>query len=450
MLRLEGNCHCGSVDLSFRCRECFGMEMYCKDCILKCHRHLPLHIMEVWNGLFFECVSLKTLGLRIQLGHNLHDHCQNPRPSSGDDFVVIDVNGIHEVALDFCKCLTAQIWYKQLLRARWYPATTTDPCTTATFSVLEHYHLLSCESKVSAYEFYHSLARRSNNTGLIPIRDHYAPFMCIIHEWRHLWQLRCARRGHDPGGINATQEGKLTVLWRYALFIAIDANFWLKRKAISSDQVDPGLNVGWAYFVEERQYKLYLNDHMTERQEHSSCVSHSAVNMADTKSSRGLAATGVGTVDCARHDMKRPNGVGDLQKGERYLNMDYLMLSTLASLSVPVLNVPYDIACQWSKNFWAHMETMPTHLHLPCENLNIRYFVPKFHIGAHIEECQISFSWNFGKFIGRTDGEAPERGWPNINRVALSTKEMGPGMRRDTLDNYFGDWNWKKITALCM
>ena len=28
--------------------------------------------------------------------------------------------------------------------------------------------------------------------------------------------------------------------------------------------------------------------------------------------------TGIGTVDCARHDMKRPNAIGDLQKGERY------------------------------------------------------------------------------------------------------------------------------------
>jgi hypothetical protein len=32
---------------------------------------------------------------------------------------------------------------------------------------------------------------------------------------------------------------------------------------------------------------------------------------------KGLAATGVGTVDCARHDMKRPLAVGDLLKGER-------------------------------------------------------------------------------------------------------------------------------------
>ncbi|KAG1796573.1 uncharacterized protein BJ212DRAFT_1592119 [Suillus subaureus] len=47
-----------------------------------------------------------------------------------------------------------------------------------------------------------------------------------------------------------------------------------------------------------------------------SIISHNAVNMANVKTSRGLAATGVGTVDCARHDMKLPNGVGDLQKGE--------------------------------------------------------------------------------------------------------------------------------------
>jgi hypothetical protein len=46
--------------------------------------------------------------------------------------------------------------------------------------------------------------------------------------------------------------------------------------------------------------------------------------MADTKASRGLAATGVGTVDCARHEMKLPNGVGDLQKGEKYVGYNHL------------------------------------------------------------------------------------------------------------------------------
>ena len=42
-----------------------------------------------------------------------------------------------------------------------------------------------------------------------------------------------------------------------------------------------------------------------------------AVSQAYTKYTRGYAVTGIGGVDCARHSFKRPNGVVDLQKGER-------------------------------------------------------------------------------------------------------------------------------------
>ena len=45
--------------------------------------------------------------------------------------------------------------------------------------------------------------------------------------------------------------------------------------------------------------------------------SFNAVSHAYTKDARGYAVTGVGGVDCARHGFKRPNGVVDLQKGER-------------------------------------------------------------------------------------------------------------------------------------
>ncbi|KAG9310541.1 hypothetical protein JVU11DRAFT_9086 [Chiua virens] len=103
-----------------------------------------------------------------------------------------------------------------------------------------------------------------------------------MREYRHLKQLMRAGRGHDPQGLENTQEGKCIVKcpacphpginlpegwnakksaegWIYALFIAIDANFRLKRKAVSSDQSDPSLNRGWAYFVEEGTYKNYLS-----------------------------------------------------------------------------------------------------------------------------------------------------------------------------------------------
>lgn len=78
----------------------------------------------------------------------------------------------------------------------------------------------------------------------------------------------------------------------------------------------------------------------------------------------------------------------------------------------------------------------------------ITYLVPKFHLPAHIESYNLMFSFNLTPGIGRTDGEAPERGWANINPVAQSTKEMGPGTRHDTLNDHFGNWNWKKVIGM--
>lgn len=58
-----------------------------------------------------------------------------------------------------------------------------------------------------------------------------------------------------------------TVRWLYGLFLAIDANFRLKRKAVSNDNVDPSLSRGWGYFVEEDAYKGFLHDSADSIQE---------------------------------------------------------------------------------------------------------------------------------------------------------------------------------------
>ncbi|KAG1830659.1 hypothetical protein EV424DRAFT_1534995 [Suillus variegatus] len=216
------------------------------------------------------------------------------------------------------------------------------------------------------------------------------------------------------------------VRWKFALFLAIDANFRLARKNVSSDVVDPGLSRGWSYFVEDREFKSFLNDTGTLPQEKSTCTSHSAVNLADTKNACGLAATG---------------------KGERYVNMDYLLFSTLQhTRDIVVLNISYDIACQWSKHIWKRMSSYPSAIHFDRTHKNVVFLIPKFHLPAHIAACQIGFSYNLVKGVGRTDGEAPERGWANINPVATSTHEMGPGSQQDTLDDHFGDFNWKKVS----
>jgi hypothetical protein len=55
--------------------------------------------------------------------------------------------------------------------------------------------------------------------------------------------------------------------WLYALFVAIDANFRLKCKDVSKDEVDPSLGDGWAYFVKHKDYKTYLTEHTSTVQE---------------------------------------------------------------------------------------------------------------------------------------------------------------------------------------
>lgn len=128
--------------------------------------------------------------------------------------------------------------------------------------------------------------------------------------------------------------------------------------------------------------------------------------------------------------------------------MDYIVFSAIAHLPLLMLNFSYDIACQWHKKIWGRMHNLPDHIQLDRDGKVVRFFVPKFHLKAHVQSCQTTFSFNFNRWVGRTDGEAPERGWANYNRVASSTKEMGPGSRRDHLDDHFGDSNWKKSIAM--
>lgn len=119
--------------------------------------------LQQWNGTFFDKTSLKSLGLRIQLGHYEEDPCPLPKTTFNDDFIVIDDHGVHEISLDYCGCTRAKPKHIQLLRRGWYPATTNNPKTAATFRLLERFHVLTFESKTSAYEFYQSLARETNN-----------------------------------------------------------------------------------------------------------------------------------------------------------------------------------------------------------------------------------------------------------------------------------------------
>jgi hypothetical protein len=103
------------------------------------------------------------------------------------------------------------------------------------------------------------------------------------------------------------------------LFIAQDANYRLANRNVSSEEADPIWGDGLGYFARregEDGYKAHIAKHATE-EEISSCSGFQAMFLANMKQVKGLRTTGGAGVTCARHNMWRLNGMGDLQMGER-------------------------------------------------------------------------------------------------------------------------------------
>ncbi|KAJ7581288.1 hypothetical protein C8J56DRAFT_793853 [Mycena floridula] len=470
---------CYIFEACFRCNDCFNHGLLCQTCIVNQHHGRPLHIVEYWDAQlgFFHRVSLKSLGLTLQLGHSDSSPCFMSQPTKS--FIILHSNGIHEVQVNFCGCNGALGHVAQLMRQRLYPATVDQPNTTATFACLDEGLAHSYSSQETSYEYYKVLENLTDNTGLKNLWSRQDELRRMMRQWRWLLMLKRAGRAHDPEGVDKTALGACAVIcpacpqvginlpngwdtleqedgWIYRLFVGNDADFKIKRRDVSSEEKDPGLCQGHAYFVEQRSYDTYLERNKGVKQPPSKCVSHDAVNRADRKEVHGLKVTGLATVDCTRHEMKRPNGIAALQQGERhvsnassYLNIDFIVWMSLWMTLLNWIVMSYDIMCQYSINFYKRMEAQfpdkPSRIR--TKEVRFTWTVPKFHLPAHVQSCWQSFNFNYTRWTGRSD-EAVERGWSWLNRLGRSIKEMGPGSWQDTIEDHIGFHNWQKVTGM--
>ncbi|KAJ7858428.1 hypothetical protein B0H13DRAFT_1640476 [Mycena leptocephala] len=361
------------------------------------------------------------------------------------------------------------------MRAGWFPATHERPHTAATFAVLDQFHQETLQAKVTMYDFYGVLEKLTNNTGVKP-PDRYTEFIRMCKEYRHSMMLKRGGRSlaYDSSGAEGTRSGELAIEcpacprpginlpegWEdaapeqryvfhlYTFFLALDACFRLKRRLVSSELKDPGLGIGWAYMVENGPYREYLRT-VTDQKEMNTCSGLAALDYANTKFSRGYASTGVGMGVCARHEFVQPNGVGDLQRGERFANMDYIWGSILRHKHPRICKLTsYDIACIWSKGLQQRVLSLPELVRVHMVLLLFIFVIPKMHIHAHTLLCQLLFSLNLVLGCAQTDGEGIERPWASIGGVATSTRDMGPGSRHGVLDCQWSYWNWQKMVGI--
>ncbi|TDL13202.1 hypothetical protein BD410DRAFT_707921, partial [Rickenella mellea] len=248
-------------------------------------------------------------------------------------------------------------------------------------------------------------------------------------------------RNLPEGWENADKKDR----YKYALFLAMDANFRLKSKERGIR--DSPLGDGWSYFVQSRPFKEHVSNYVHQPEMNMCESKHRAVDHANIRGNDKLAANGVGGVNCSRHALNRKIGFGDLQRGEKYCNMDYFVLSTLHDVKVTTLYLSYDIACQWFVNLSSRIEEYPLRLQVN-PNLVVIVAVPKLHLVGHGPKCQMKYSLNYIPGSARTCGESIEQIWSGQNAVSMSTREMSPGCRQDTLDDHLGAWNFRKVVGL--
>ncbi|KAJ7851692.1 hypothetical protein B0H13DRAFT_1643806, partial [Mycena leptocephala] len=479
--RMSTDWHCPGI-AEWRCADqvCGGEVMYCTQCIVATHTQHPTHFIERWNGKNFvrKRTWLKELGLRVQLNHPPGVVCPY-RFSAASDFVLYDSTGVHEINMDFCGCIQREGQpvplqpRVQLLRAGWWPATVVMPNTCATFAVLKLFQILNCLGKLSAYDFLRGLEMCTNHDGLDKPPDRRKPFMHIVRQWREVKRMKRAKRGHNAGGVRATKQGELALICRacpqpgwnlpddwesidpmyrfiYFLFLAQDANFRLSNRAVSSEAADPILGDGLGYFCKREGadgYKAHIAKHVNE-QEISSCSGFQAMFLVNAKRVKGLRTTGIAGVTCSRHNMWRGNGMGDLQVGERFCNMDFLVVSVLLAFHLLLVVISYDIACQYAINFWHRMSQMPVTMQITIPEENVWWKVPNFHLPVHKPPCHTPYSFHWMWGAGMTHGEGVEQNWAFSNGAAGSTRLMGPGSRHATLEDIFGFHNYDRQLAM--
>ncbi|KAK7052786.1 hypothetical protein R3P38DRAFT_2763120 [Favolaschia claudopus] len=363
------------------------------------HSVLHLHIIEEWKGNFWTRVSPASLGVVYQLGHGGYP-CPHAAPAERS-MVVLDFPHIHEIRFRYCACSLSDHAnnLQQLLRNGWYPASTVDPATCATFATLDMFRLLNVVGDVTAHDFMRTTELMTDASGVSDVPDRHKILRLVSRQFGFLLRLKRAGRAHDAGGLEGTARGECAV------------------RCWACPQEGINLPEGWREVGPEFH-----------------CAGFAALAQKETRLTTGLRASGVGAVICARHELLRPQGIGDLQKANgEYINMDYILLASLVGVTLLYLAIAYDIACQWRVNFQRRCTKFPPEMQLDFERTKVTY-------GPAGPGTLLLMSTG----VGRTDGEVRERVWSDFNGASTAMKEMNYGAREDGFEDKVDRHNFEK------
>ncbi|KAJ7040856.1 hypothetical protein C8F04DRAFT_948131, partial [Mycena alexandri] len=431
----------------------------CRVCCREAHATLPLHTLQVScrSMLWLAKATLREIGFVYQMGHG-GNACEVPAPEISSLMVMCDKSGNHFLNLRYCNCgkygldgATKPGQWLQIRRHGWFASTSKHPGACATFRVLPDVDRLG----LSKYEMPDSEWERAKTSPTNNDKSLLAP-TTMSNLFIYLFDAHAMLRALRTGGGCPSRTGKrATSFFSGAKNLGCSFSAWnaassgmpyppcitlcarpLPASECRGNVDDPSLGPGWGAFVEPRRYKKHLRKYI------STCIAFAALTQKETRNTAGLRVSGVGGCVCARHECIHPNDLGGLQKGEQYANRDYILVSALREVDLMEYTVSYDIACQWKKNFKAHMEKLPKALQRDFNEVLMQSGLPVWHALAHEEDCTNENNLALLPGVGKSDGEGIERLWAHLN--GFQTKEMSVGNRADTIEDRLDSHNFLK------
>ncbi|KAG8913776.1 hypothetical protein FRC01_004391, partial [Tulasnella sp. 417] len=353
----------------FRCKDCFGGQLQCNDCIRKAHfgqTGNPFHRVDrlaqrsTLEQSYFRRASLSDPEINgaLHLGHH-----GSPCPHQNTKNSTI------------CCCLNEETRIKtpsahQFILAGLFPATHDIVRTAFTFNALRSAQLHQVCSGESMWDFYEVVRRWTNDVRPETVPDLYTQFRHALHLWRVILMIK--HSGHSslqvPNGalvvrcptcprvgVNTPPEWRDDPLSRlkYASMLAVDGNFHLHRN--SKGKPDHPLTGNAGFWADDGEFDDYVNlkgARPDTGEKSIKCHSFKAGDPSRSTRKSGKSVTGVVMVSCSRHFFIQPNGTADLHKGERFAYVDVPLASVIRQQDRQQRHIhTYDIGCKYSINF---------------------------------------------------------------------------------------------------
>ncbi|KAJ7710854.1 hypothetical protein B0H17DRAFT_914216 [Mycena rosella] len=318
------------------CHNCTQYPPSCKLCFVRSHRNSPFHWAEGFLGR--HDIAALGVGYTLPLGHYGADCTgEKGRAATATAFTVTVITGIHATTVDFCRHPIVIDKVAQLLEARIFPCTFTDPKSGITFECLKNFQIYSLESKAAAYDYVGSLARLTDNAFTESVPDMYENFIRTSRMWGVLTMKKRLGQVHgidnvllhrpkgnlvlycpscqEPGFNSDKNMPPLPDNLRHLnqQRQTLDGNFHCNKSTKNTDPSDVSLYEGNAYFPTNK----YLNEQLAKApktEPKSTCNYLKAVNNQDKKKFKNMEITGIVNTQCSHVFIQASV---DLQFGER-------------------------------------------------------------------------------------------------------------------------------------